>query len=345
MAHIGQTKQPGVEAPNATLLRMIRGFQVSQMIYVAAKLGIADLLIDGAKSIDEIASATRTHAPSLHRLLRALASQGIFAEDEQGRFGLTPMAEPLRSDAPDSLRAVTLYTCDPSFQDVWGELLHSVQTGETGFQHLYGMGAWAFRQQHPELNAYFNAYMTSLTTIDCAGIAEDYDFSGIDTIVDVGGGQGALIAAILKTNPTMQGIVFDQPHVVAGAEHLLAAAGVLDRTEIVGGDFFGEIPTGKDCYILKSIIHDWDDDDSIAILKNCRQAIHPDGKVLLFESVIPTGNQPHPGKQSDINMLVAPGGQERTEDEYRLLLEKAGFRLTRIVPLQSGKSLVEGVVI
>ena len=345
MAHIGQENQPATESPNAALLRMIRGFQVSQMIYVAAKLGIADLLANGAKNIDEIAAATGTHAPSLHRLLRALASQGIFAEDAEGQFGLTPMAEPLRSDAPDSLRAVTLYTCDPSFQDVWGELLHSVQTGETGFQHLYGMGAWAFRQEHPELNAYFNAYMTSLTTIDSAGIAEDYDFSGIETLVDVGGGQGALIAAILKANPTMRGVVFDQPHVVAGAENLLAAAGVLDRTEVVGGDFFVDMPEGKDCYILKSIIHDWDDDDSIAILKNCREAIRPDGKLLLFEFVIPPGNSPHPGKQSDINMLVAPGGQERTEAEYRVLLEKAGFRLTRIVPLQSGKSLVEGVVV
>ena len=142
----------------------------------------------------------------------------------------------------------------------------------------------------------------------------------------------------------MKGIVFDQPHVVAGAEHLLAAAGVLDRSEIIGGDFFVDMPEGKDCYILKSIIHDWDDDDSIAILKNCRQAIRPNGKLLLFEFVIPLGNVPDPGKQSDINMLVAPGGQERTEDEYRVLLEKAGFRLTRIVPLQSGKSLVEGVI-
>lgn len=341
MAQVGQ--QRATETPQEALLRLIRGFQVSQMIYVAAKLGIADLLAEDAKSPAELAAATSTHPQSLYRLLRALASQGIFAEDAQGRFGLTPMAQPLRQDSPDSLRAVTLYTCDPSFQDVWGQLPHSVATGEDGFHTLYGMGAWAFRQQHPELNAYFNEYMTSLTRMDCAGVAQDYDFSGIDTLVDIGGGHGALIAEVLKATPRLKGIVFDQPHVVSGAPALLAAESVADRCEVVGGDFFTDVPQGKDAYILKSIIHDWDDADSVAILQNVRQAIVPTGKMLLFEFVIPPGNDPHPGKQSDINMLVAPGGRERTEAEYGALLEQAGFQLSRIVPLRSGKSLVEGV--
>ncbi len=326
-----------------TLLRMIRGFQVSHMIYVAAKLGIADLLADGAKSSADIASATGTHAPSLYRLLRALAGFGIFAEDEQGRFGLTPMAQPLQKNVPGSLRAVTLYVCDPSVQQVWGELAHSVETGEDGFRHLHGMGAWAFREQHPELNALFNDYMTGLTRADIEAVATDYDFSGIETLVDVGGGQGALVAAILTGTAGLRGIVFDQAHVVSGADALLAAADVADRCEVVGGDFFADVPNGKDAYILKSIVHDWDDGDSIRILKNCRRAIQTEGKLLLLEYVIPPGNRPHPGKQSDINMLVGPGGQERTEEEFRALLSQAGFRLTRIVPLRSGKSMIEAV--
>jgi hypothetical protein len=331
------------EAPAATLLRMIRGFQLTQMIYVAATLDIADLVAGGAKSIDELAAATGTYAPSLYRLLRGLAGFGIFAEDEQGRFGLTPMAVPLQKDVPNSLRAAILYVGEPSVQQIWGDLRHSVETGEDAFRHLHGMGAWAYREQHPEINALFNDYMTALTRSDIEGVATDYDFSGIDTLVDVGGGHGALLAAILTGTPGLRAIVFDQAHVVSGANALLTAAGVADRCEVVVGDFFAEVPQGKDAYILKSIIHDWDDADSIRILKNCRQAIQAEGKLLLFEYVIPPGNNPHPSKMSDVNMLVGPGGQERTEDAYRTLLAQAGFRLTRIVTLRSGKSIIEAV--
>ncbi len=343
MATIGHEADGVTEAPGAALLRMIQGFQVSQMIYVAAKLGIADLLADGAKSSDELASITGTHAPSLYRLLRALAGMSIFAEDEQGRFGMTPLAQPLRKDVPGSLRAVTLYSCDPIFQQVWGELLHSVTTGEDGFNYRYGMDAWAFREQNPELNASFNEFMTAFTRLDTDAIVADYDFSGMDTLVDVGGGQGALMAAIVKATPGLHGIVFDQAHVVSGAATVLAAAGVADRCEIVGGDFFSEVPQGKDGYILKNIIHDWDDSRSIMILKTCRQAIQATGKLLLFEFVIPPGNSPHPGKQLDISMLVGPGGQERTEQGYQALLMQAGFKLTRVVATKSRKSVIEAV--
>jgi hypothetical protein len=342
MATIGHEVDGVAEAP-AALLRMIQGFQVSQMICVAAKLGIADLLVDGAKSSADLASTTGTHAPSLYRLLRALAGMGIFAEDEQGRFGLTPLAEPLRKDVPSSLRAAALFSCDPVIQQIWGELQHSVTTGEDGFNYRYGMGAWAFREQNPELNASFNEFMTALTRLDTDAIVADYDFSSMDTLVDVGGGQGTLVAAIVKATPGLHGIVFDQAHVVDGAAAVLAAAGVADRCEVVGGDFFSEVPQGKDGYILKNIIHDWDDARSIMILKTCRRAILATGKLLLFEFVIPPGNSPHPGKQLDINMLVGPGGQERTEQEYRTLLMQGGFQLARVVPTKSEKGVIEAV--
>jgi hypothetical protein len=343
MASDRHDTQNATEPPFTALLRMIRGFQVTQMIYVAAKLGIADSLTDGAKSSNDLAAATGTHAPSLYRLLRALASLGIFAEDEQGRFELTPLAQPLRTGVPGSLRATILYVGDPMFQQVWGELLHSIQTGENGFQHLYGREAWAHREQNPELNATFNAYMTEVSTPDAAAVAAAYDFSGMNKLVDLGGGHGVLIAGILQANPTLQAIVFDQPHVVSGAQPVLQVAGVSDRCELVGGDFFTELPGGADGYILKSIIHDWDDAHSILILKNCRQAIQRDGKLLLVEYVIQPGNAPQVGKLSDINMLVAPGGKERTEAEYRTLLAEAGFRLTKVIPIKTSRSIIEAV--
>jgi hypothetical protein len=331
------------EAPFTTLLRMIRGFQVTQVIYVAAKLGIADLLADGAKSSSELAVTTGAHAPSLYRVLRALASLGIFAEDEHGRFALTPLAQLLRTGVPGSLRAAVLYQGDPVFQHVWRDLLHTVTTGENGFQHIYGMDGWAYREQNPNFNAIFNDYMTEVTGPDAAAVAAAYDFSGMSKLVDIGGGQGVLIAAILQANPMLHGVVFDQPHVISGAQSILAALGVSDRCDVVGGDFFAELPQGMDGQILKSVIHDWDDADSLLILKNCRRAIQPQGKLLLVEFVIPVGNTPHPGKLSDINMLVALGGQERTEAQFRTLLSDAGFRLTRIIPIQTGRSIIEAV--
>ena len=333
------------EPPFTILLRMIRGFQVSRMIYVAAKLGIADLLVDGAKTAEELAAATTTHAPSLYRLLRALASLGIFAEDEQGRFALTPMAELLQTGTATSLRDTTLYLGSPIFQRVWGELPHGIITGEDGYRHLFGMNDWAYREQNPEDNQGFNNFMTEVTRPDAAAVAAGYDFSSLKQLVDVAGGQGTLIAAILKANPNLRGILFDQPHVVTGAQPVLEAAGVADRCEMVGGDFFVELPAGADGYILKSIIHDWNDADSILILQNCRRAIQPAGKLLLVEFVIPPGNTPHLGKLSDINMLIAPGGRERTEAEYGSLLAEAGFRLTQVLPLQTSRSIIEAVPI
>ena len=335
------------ESPDAgessadVLLHMIHGFQISQMIYVAANLGIADLLADGPRSSSELAQATGTHAPSLYRLLRTLASLGIFAEDEQGRFGLTALARPLQRGVPDSVHTIAVFNGDPYFWRAWGDLLHSVTTGEPAVEHLYGMKSWEYRAQNPDLNALMNNFFTQVSKEDNPAIVTAYDFSGISTLVDVAGGQGSLIAAILNANPTIHGILFDQPHVIPGAQPVLEAAGVSGRCELIAGDLFASLPASGDAYLLKSIVHDWSDDQAVAILSNCRRAMKQEGKLLVVESVIPPGNSPHPGKFVDMNMLVAETGRERTEDEFKALFTRSGFTMTKIFPTQSRFSVIE----
>jgi O-methyltransferase domain/Dimerisation domain len=323
------------------LFRMITGYRITQMIYVVAKLGIADLLKDGPKSAEALAQTTHTHARSLYRILRALASVGIFAEDTQGRFALTPLAELLQTGVPSSQRPAALFFAESSQWQSWGELLYTVTTGEPSFQRLYGMDAWEYRARDPELNAIFDDFMTVNTTNQAVDVVPAYDFSDIGTLVDVGGGHGALISAILRANPQMHGILCDEPQVVSGAHSLLEAGGVIDRCEIVPCDFFSSVPGGGDAYVLKLIIHDWDDERAVAILKNCRGAMPEHGRLLLVENVIPPGNDPHRGKMTDIEMMVTLGGRERSEPEYRALFTEAGFTLTKIVPTQSALSIIE----
>jgi ubiquinone/menaquinone biosynthesis C-methylase UbiE len=343
MTALENNSQNAIELPQTSLMRMIRSYQVVQMIYVATKLNLADLLADGPRNSSELAAASGTQPDALYRLLRALASQGIFAEDQQGRFDLTPLAQSLRQGVPGSLHSTVLFHGDPITQGVWGELLHAVKTGEDGYHRLYGMSAWSHREQHLDYGMLFDNFMTEVTMLDVAAVVAAYDFSSITLLVDIAGGHGSLIAAILKANPTLQGILFDQPHVISGAQPVLESAGVTDRCQQVSGDFFAELPTNGDAYLLKSIIHDWNDADSIRILKNVRRAIQPDGKLLLVDFVIPPGNDPHPGKLPDINMLVSLGGRERTEAEFRDVLAQAGFRLTQVIPTSAGKSVIEAV--
>jgi hypothetical protein len=333
---------PKVEHVQA-LFNLITGFRITSIIYVAAKLGIADLLKDGPRTPDDLAEATSTHGPSLYRMLRALAGFGVFAEDEQGRFGLTPLAELLQTGVQGSQRAAALFFGDQSSWRSWGELLYTVTTGETAFQHLHGMNPWEYQTQHPELNAIFEEFMVANTTRQTPAIVAAYDFSHITTLVDVGGGYGTLIAAILRANPRMRGILCDAPGVVAGALQLLEAAGVSDRCERVSCDFFESVPEGGDAYLLKSIIHDWDDERALAILNTCRRAMPENGTILLVENLIPPGNEYHLAKITDLQMMVELGGRERTDAEYSALLTEAGFRLTRVVPTQSTFAVIEGV--
>lgn len=326
-----------------TLMQMITGAWVSQAIYVAAKLGIADLLKDGAKSSQELATLANVDATSLYRILRALSSIGLFSEGDNRSFELTPMAEYLRSDIPESLNAVAIMMSgEPWHWKPWGDILYSVKTGLPAFDHVFDMPVFPYLGQNPEAAAIFDACMTSFTTRDSIEIVANYDFSSIHTLVDVGGGHGKLLAHILESNPNLQGILYDLPAVVEGASQHLDKFS--NRTSVVSGSFFESVPSGGDAYIMKHIIHDWDDQKAIAILKNCHQVMPENGKLLVVEDVIPPANQPSIGKLLDLEMLLmTTGGRERTEAEFKELFAAAGFKLTRIVPAGMAANVIEGM--
>jgi hypothetical protein len=337
------TTTPSDIPPQLVMLQMVKSYWISQLIYIAAKLGIADLLKNGPLSCDKLASSTGTHARSLYRVMRALASVGVFAEKEQGDFTLTPLAACLMSDVPDSIRAAAIMLGEEHYR-AWGDILHSIRTGTSSFEHLYGMGLFEYYAQNPEPAKIFQKAMTSVSAIDNTAVTLGYDFSKIQKLVDVGGGHGSLIASILKSNTKMKGVLFDQPSVIEGAKHLLGNQGVSSRCELIGGDFFQSVPAGGDAYILRHILHDWDDKRALAILKHCHQAMVENSLLLVVELVIPPGNNPFLGKLIDINMLtMCNAGCERTEAEYRTLFERAGFKLTKIFPTQADVSVIEGV--
>lgn len=328
--------------PAAQLTRMISGYWVSQAVYVSAELGIADLLKDGPQPVDALAASTGTHADSLYRVLRALASVGVFTETAPRRFALTPLAEHLQSDVPGSQRSLARMAGGEQFA-AWAEILHSVRTGETAFSKVFGQPIFDHLAERPEAARIFDEAMTGIHGRETGAILDAYDFSTVQTLVDVGGGAGGNLIATLQRHPTMKGILFDLPHVVERARPNVEAAGLADRCRLVGGSFFESVPSGGDAYLMRHIIHDWYDDRSLTILKNVHAALPVGGKVLVLESVIPPGNEPFGGKFLDLTMLVIPGGKERTAEEYRELYEKSGFELTRIVPSVTEVSVVEGV--
>jgi orsellinic acid C2-O-methyltransferase len=331
------------------LLQMVFGFFPAQVLYVAARLRIPDLVADGAKSSEELAEATGTHAPSLYRLLRALAYLGILQEAEPGRFGLTELGTPLRSDATDSVWATTLLFCGEGVWRAWGDLLSSVRTGATAFDESSGADPFARFAGDPEASATFNQAMSEGTGRDAPGIIASYDFGQFQTLVDVGGGDGTLIAAILGATPGLQGVLFDTAPGLAQATERLEAAGVGDRCELVEGDFFESVPAGADAYIMKSVIHDWDDERCVTILANCRRAMADGAKVLVVEPVLPPKVEPSFTRlgviMSDLNMLLNTGGRERTEAEFASLLRPARLELTAVVPIPppSVYSVIEAV--
>ncbi|OAI41733.1 methyltransferase [Planctomycetaceae bacterium SCGC AG-212-D15] len=330
-------------SPQIQISQMLTGYWISQAIYVAATLGLADLIKDGPKTAEELAPATKTHAPSLYRLLRALASVGIFAEDDRHRFALTPLADVLRSDVSGSQRAMAIMAGEEHYR-AFGDLLYSIQTGKAAFDKVFGMPVFDFLQKHPEQARIFDAAMVSVHGRETATMLEAYDFAGIRVIADVGGGNGSVITAVLKKHPEMKGILYDLPGVVERAKTNLEAAGLAARCQAVVGSFFEAVPSGADAYMMRHIIHDWEDEKSIRILKNIRQAIGTtSARLLVVESVIPPGNAPGFGKLLDLTMLVIPGGQERTEEQYRQLYAAAGFRLSRIVPTKAEVSVIEGM--
>lgn len=329
--------------PEAVLSQMLWGGLIQQGVYAVTKLSVPDLLADEPQTAGELAAATGMHAPSLYRLLRTLAGVGIFAENANGKFELTPVGAPLRRDAPNSMRDFALMLGDQWHWRLFGELMHSVRTGETAQKKACGAELFEHLANNPADAAVFNRAMTSHSLAAVPAIVAGYDFSDIGKLVDIGGGQGILLAGILKANPQMRGILFDVPSVIESRSELLEKEGFAERVEKVSGDFFQSVPAGADAYLMKHIIHDWDDERSIKILQNIRSAMNENGKILIVEMVVPEGNAPHPSKILDLQMLIGTGGKERTEKEYRELLETAGLRLTRVTATRSPLSIVEAV--
>ncbi|HEU5316429.1 MAG TPA: methyltransferase [Chloroflexota bacterium] len=343
-----EAAQPGPRDAATRLDELIIGYQVTQALRVVAVLGIADLLRDGERHVDDLAKQSDSDPGALYRVLRALASVGVFHEAPGRRFALTELGECLRSDSAQPLAPWAAFVSSPPQWAAWGNLLHSVRTGENAFRHTHAMRVWEYRAQHPEAAASFNAAMVGGSRRAAQDVLKAYDFSRFDSVADVGGGHGALLAAILAAHPHLRGTLFDQAHVVAGAGETLRAAGVAERCEVVGGSFFESVPAGIDCYALKFVIHDWEDDESVAILRTVRRAMGapgetPRGTLLLIERVIEPPNRGMRAKFSDLNMLVSPGGRERTLDEYAALLDTAGFRLTRVISADSEADVIEAL--
>ena len=327
----------------AQLLMLARGYAPAACLHEAAKLKIADLLATGPRPIAELAEARGVNEDALYRILRALSSVNVFRETAPRVFANTPLSEGIRSDIANSARDAVLFMADALHMSVYGELGHTVETGEPAFKKVSGMEPSEFYRQKTEENKAFNAAMTSISAQFILPVIEVYDFGESGTLADVGGGQGALLATILGKHRGLHGIAFDLPHVVEGAKARMAAAGLESRCEIVGGDFFKAVPPA-DSYVMKSIIHDWDDDRAAAILKNCVAAMRGQkGKVILLEMLVAPDNEPGIAKWIDIEMLAIAGGRERTETEYAELLGKAGLRLARVVRTPSPIAVIEAV--
>jgi len=336
----GQGPQP---PPPIALLQMITGKWVSQAIYAAAELGVADHLVAGPRSSEDLARTLEVDPGALHRLLRALTGLGVFQADATGWFSLTPIGEALRSDAPDSMRGFARMMGMPATWRAWEDVLYSVRTGRSAFVHQHGGRAFEYFATHPEESAIFDDAMASFSASEVPPLLAAYDFSAFTRIVDVAGGSGQLLAAILGANPQASGVLFDLPHVTGRARAQLETAGLTGRCEVIAGDFFeAPLPPGSGAYLLKHILHDWDDARCVDVLRACRAAMDDSARLLVIEMVLPAGNEPFFGKLLDLEMLViTPGGRERTEAEYRALFAEADLALTRVVPTQAPISVLE----
>jgi hypothetical protein len=342
----GTSENLGVP-PGLALYQMSIGHYVSRALALAATLGLADLLADGPRDHHDLARASGTDAPALRRVLRLLASCGVFEELPDGRFGTTPLGELLRDDVPGSMRAAVQLFAGVPIQDSWKDLEYCVRTGEPVFRRN-DPDADPFTEmaKDPARAALFDRAMATFAPQTAAAVAHAYDFSAFETVTDVGGGNGSLLIGILRANPAVRGIVFDQPHVAARAQEQVESAGLADRCQVVGGSFFDGVPTGADAYMLKHVIHDWNDERATAILKRCREAMGPGGTLLIVEGVYPEridqSLESKGAAANDVNMLVCTGGRQRSEEEFRALYAAAGFRLTRVVPTLARVGVIEG---
>jgi hypothetical protein len=330
--------------PHAQIIQMGFGYWVSRAVYAAAKLGLADRLAGGPRSAAELAKETGTHARALHRLMRLLAGLGILRTERDGqRFSVSPLGEALKSNAPGYARETLLVLAGEIGWKGFGEYMYSLESGKSGFEKAFGMPAFDYLSRHPEDAANFTKAMIGVHGDEPPTIAEAYDFSGFGTIVDVGGASGNMLVEILKRYPGPRCVLFDLPHVVRDAPERFRAVGLAERFRAEGGSFFDSVPAFGDAYVISHVIHDWSEEQCLTILRNCHRAMKDDAKLLIVEMVLPEGDEMHPGKLLDLTMLVLPGGEERTAAEYAALLDKADFRLTRVVPTRSAASLVEAV--
>jgi len=324
------------------LLEMIAMRHVPQALHVVAVLGLADLLADGPRSADELAQTTGSHARTLYRVLRTLVAAGVFAEDKAARFRLTALGQPLRSDAPDSVRAASIFLSGES--ELEGRLIDCVRSGKTAIELATGTSDWIEYYRQPARAAVFNAAMTALSNAHYVGVVDAYNFLAIRKVIDVGGAHGRLLSMILSAYPKLRGVLYDLPHAFEGGQKTIAEAGLSDRCEVVSGDFFRSVPSGGDAYILSRVIHDWDDAKAVAILKVVRGVLPANGRLLLFETMIRDSNRLSYPLLSDLNMVIRTGGCERNEAEYRALYGAAGFRLTTVIETRSptGMTIIEG---
>ena len=337
-----QVQNPDSLSLAMTLRQMFTGYWVSQSIYAVAKLGVADLLRDGPQDIEQLARSLHVDQSALYRIMRTLASQGLFAEDDEHRFRLTPLGSLLQTDVPGSMRAMAIWNGELPYR-AWGAVMHTMETGQPALKHALGMKLFDYLSQDLESRRVFDEAMTGLSIQVSQAVVSAYDFSGIDRIVDVGGGQGTLIAAILAAYDQMKAVLFDLPPAIENAREQVQAAGLASRCEVAGGNFFEEVPAGAGCYILASVIHDWDDEHSLRILKNCRAAMDHGSRLLLVECVIPDSSGPLFSKLLDLQMLVVTGGRERTETQFKELLSAADFRVTRIIQTAAPECVIEAV--
>jgi hypothetical protein len=331
--------KPNMESPQTQLMKFIVGKWISKPIYAAAELGIADLLSNGPKSINELATESKTHAPSLYRMMRALASVGIFAETEAEHFELTPMAELLKTGA---MRSTALMFNAEWSDEAWLYFLDSIKTGETAFKKAHGMPVFEWLEENPGPAQVFNEANALKAASSHRAIVDVYDFSGFSKITDIGGGLGSLMAEILIANPSVEGVVADIPSIIEEARKHLRARGLENRCQAVECDMLKHIPSGSDAYLLSHILHDWPDAQCHEILKNCHQAMNTGANLLIIEILIPPGNQPSIGKLLDLEMMVTTGGRERTEQEYSTLLESTSFEISQIIPTNASVSIIEG---
>ncbi len=321
------------------LFQMATAYWISQAIYVAAKLGIADLLESGPQSCVALAAATRSDACSLCRLLRALSSVGVLSQVDNDRFSLSRLGNPLRTNVPGSLRAIVITIGEIHYQ-ACGELLHSVQTGAPAFNHAFGTSLFEYLQANTEAAGAFNRGMTNLSSLLAQAVVLAYDFSGITSIIDVGGGEGELLIKILELYPGMGGIVFDLGNTFGSPKRTVSSG---ERCSYVAGNFFDSVPENADAYLLCGVIHDWSDELAVAILSNCRKAMAKNGRVLMLEMIMPKARSASFSKILDLNMMVMTGGRERTKSEFHALLDRAGLRVSRMVSTLAPQSIIEAI--